>query len=116
MTTTEDQPMNAAVYTRMRAGTASMTVRGAEIQQEQCRKLCVRNGWTMIVYTDYAGTGQYRPAYNQMLEDVEAGKVNVIVTTGFDRLHRKREKMEDLMGLLAAHGVTVLLAGMEAIR
>lgn len=56
-----------------------------------CRKLVADRGWTEgQVYSDMAisGTTQHRPGYQQMISDAKAGKFDVLVAEGLDRLSR----------------------------
>jgi DNA invertase Pin-like site-specific DNA recombinase len=66
---------------------------GVERQERACRELVERRGWTVYdVYTDddlSAFSGRRRDRYEQMLDDVKAGAIDVIVALHPDRLHRR---------------------------
>ncbi|MBQ1280642.1 MAG: recombinase family protein, partial [Oscillospiraceae bacterium] len=67
---------------------ASESVRNQKSMLEdyaQRRKLAVHD-----VYIDdgWSGTGFDRPAFRRMIEDIEAGKVNVVITKDLSRLGR----------------------------
>lgn len=51
-----------------------------------------------------------RPAYNRLMDDVRAGKVESIVCWDVDRLNRDQRELEDLVDALAKHQVPVYAA------
>ncbi len=82
--------MRSAVYARY----SSDQQRDASIedQVEVCRRLIESKDWTLVVtYEDRAlsGGSPFRPGYQQMLADAEAGAFDVIVVEALDRLGRK---------------------------
>ncbi|MGV7738962.1 recombinase family protein, partial [Mycobacterium kansasii] len=46
-----------------------------------------------------ASTGKRRPAYEQMLADITAGKIAAVVAWDLDRLHRRPIELEAFMSL-----------------
>jgi hypothetical protein len=67
-------------------------------------------GWTLIRtrYDDdgYSGGSTERPAFQRLLEDVKARKVDIIVVYKVDRLTRSLADFAKLVELFDAHGVS----------
>lgn len=72
-------------------------------QRDGCLTLCQSKGWDDIrEYPDNdrsATNGKPRPKYQQMLKDIEAGKVARVVVWDLDRLHRQPIELEHFMKL-----------------
>ena len=65
----------AAVYLRISSDPSGQQL-GVTRQREDCAKLCAAKGWTPVEYLDNdvsASNGKHRPAYEQMLADIESG-------------------------------------------
>lgn len=66
---------------------------GVERQLKDCRALAQQLGWTVVgEYTDNdrsAYSGKPRPAYERLLTDIQAGKVDAVVVWHPDRLYRR---------------------------
>jgi site-specific DNA recombinase len=91
----EDKTGNAAAVTR---------------QERECRQLAERNGWTIgRVYTDNdrSATRGVRPAWRELLADVRAGRVTVVVAWHTDRLYRRVRDTLDLIEAGTAHGLRI---------
>src|SRR5215203_1752693 len=97
--------MRAAVYLRQsrdQQGTGLAVAR----QREDCLKLCTERGWTPVEYCDNdisAHDGQRRPAYQQMLADIDAGHLDAVVAWDLDRLHRRPIELEHFIDLADRH-------------
>jgi site-specific DNA recombinase len=80
---------------------------GIDRQREDCLKLCQEKGWTTTVeYADNdksASNGKARPAYQQMLRDIRAGKIAGVVAYHQDRLHRDVAELLVFAGLAVEH-------------
>ena len=67
-------------------------------------------GWTLLPdrYDDggYTGANVDRPALQRLLADVEAGRIECVVTYKVDRLSRSLLDFARLMGTFEAHGVS----------
>jgi len=103
--------VRAAIYTRISEDTEGEG-QGVARQEEDCRQLCARKGWRVIepVYADNdrsAFSGKPRPSYEQLLDDVKGGAVDVIVCWHPDRLHRSPKELEHFIDVLEVTGVTV---------
>lgn len=101
--------MRAAVYVRIsvdRPGEVS-----TEVQESACRALCAGRGWRVAdVYLD-RGRSAYRdverPAYQRMLADVEAGRLDAVVFWKLDRIARSVITFNDFLQTVHRHGVVV---------
>jgi DNA invertase Pin-like site-specific DNA recombinase len=97
--------MRAAVYLRQSKdfnGTGLAVAR----QREDCLKLCTDRAWTPSEYVDNdisAYSGKRRPAYERMLDDIKAGKLDAVVAWDLDRLHRRPIELEHFMELADQH-------------
>ena len=89
--------MRAAIYARYSSELQNAT--SIEDQTHQCRKLIAGRDWVEgQVYSDMAisGTSKHRPDYQRMLEDAKAGKFEVLVAEGLDRLSRDQADIATL--------------------
>lgn len=77
-------------------------------QVERIKAYCAAKGWTLLkVYTDggYSGGNTDRPALQQMLKAIRAGKVDAILVNKLDRLSRSQKDTLTLIeDELLAHG------------
>ncbi len=82
---------------------------GVDRQEADCRELAARNGWTVArVYRDNdlsAYSGKPRPEYREMLADIAAGRVGVVVAWHTDRLHRSPAELEEYIATCEPRGV-----------
>jgi site-specific DNA recombinase len=82
---------------------------GVERQEADCRELAERRGWTVCeVFIDNdvsAFKAKKRPAYEAMLTDIEAGRIQAIVCWHPDRLYRRLPDLEHLIDLAAVRRV-----------
>jgi site-specific DNA recombinase len=107
MTAKTIQPMRCAIYTR------KSTEHGIELefnslhaQREACEayiKSQAHEGWRALsqCYDDpaYSGASLERPALQQLLTDVDAGRVNIVVVYKIDRLTRSLADFAKLVEL-----------------
>lgn len=99
----------AAIYARY----SSDLQRDASIddQLRVCRQLIAREGWNEgEVYTDAAISGAtlLRPEYQRMLEDARAGRFDVIVAEGLDRISRDQEHIAAFYKQTSFCGIPVI--------
>ena len=84
---------------------------GVKRQAEDCDALARDRGWAVVGrYTDNdlsAYSGKARPAYDQLLDAVRGGNVDVILAWHPDRLHRSPRELEDFLAVVERHAVTV---------
>ncbi len=104
----ERAPKAAGIYARISLDKSGEGL-GVARQVELCRKLAAQRGWPVAeVYRDdsiSAHSGRRRPAYQQMLGDIEAGRVDAVVCVDLDRLVRRPAELETFMALADARGV-----------
>ncbi|MGL6234930.1 MAG: recombinase family protein [Segniliparus sp.] len=99
---------SAAVYARISADPHGQGL-GVQRQLEDCRKLAASRGW--IVGQEYvdndvsAYSGKERPAYAQMISDLEAGFRDAVIVYNLDRLHRRPSELEEFVTLCESAGV-----------
>lgn len=77
---------------------------GVQAQEELCRALAGRLGYTVVfVYVDNdvsAYSGKPRPQYLKMLEALRSGKADVVLCWHTDRLHRSNAELEDYINVV----------------
>jgi site-specific DNA recombinase len=102
------KPKRAAIYTRISKNHDGESLAVAR-QEEACRKLADLMEMEVVdVYTDddiSAFTGKVRPGFERLLDDIAAGKVDVLLCQHTDRLYRS---LKDLVRLFDA-GPTMLV-------
>lgn len=99
----------AAIYCRMSLAIMGDTTK-VEDQERICREMAERRGWNVAeVYTDNSRSAwqlnRKRPGWDQMLADVESGRITAIVTYHGDRLIRRQEDLSALLGFARFKGV-----------
>lgn len=92
---------------------------GVERQEKDCRALAKRNDWEVAkVYEDNdlsaSKKGVKRPAYEQLLADIEAGKVRRLIVDKSDRLYRRNTELEHLIDVIEGVGHPVEIAVVKA--
>lgn len=105
--------MKTAVYLRQSLD-RDQTNLAVDRQRDACLAECQRRGWTDVVeYADNdtsASSGKPRPAYADMLADIEAGAVSAVVAYHLDRLHRQPIELEHFINLADRHHVALATA------
>ncbi len=101
-------PKAAGIYARISLDRSGEGL-GVARQVELCRKLAGQRAWPVAdVYRDEsisAHSGRRRPAYERMLSDVEAGRIDAVVCVDLDRLVRRPAELETFMALADSRGV-----------
>jgi site-specific DNA recombinase len=104
-------PVRAAIYARISKDATGEGL-GVERQLTDCRKYAADRGWTVAEeYFDNdisAYQGKRRPAYQRMLEDIEAGQRDAVIVYNLDRLTRRPRELEEFTDALQAARVTDL--------
>ncbi|NVM94766.1 recombinase family protein [Arthrobacter wenxiniae] len=85
---------------------------GVARQEEDCRTLAARLGWTVAaVYVDNDISAyqrrRVRKGYKALLADVEAGTIDAILAWHTDRLHRRTAELEGFIDVIEPRGVEV---------
>jgi DNA invertase Pin-like site-specific DNA recombinase len=68
-----------------------------------------QEGWTLVKTYDEDGRSakdMHRPKLQEMLADIRAGKIDVVIVYKIDRLSRSLRDFVDMMDLFEKHGVT----------
>jgi site-specific DNA recombinase len=103
-------PKRAVIYTRIsrddtREGVANQR------QEEDCRKLADLRGWEVVaVESDISisgYSGKTRPAWNRVLNLIQAGEVDLVVAWHMDRMTRSMVDLEKMIVLADEHGVGI---------
>lgn len=106
---------NAAIYARISKDDG--TAMGVARQVKDCRAEAERRGWTVReVYTDNdvsASSGARRPAWERLVADVEARRVDAIVVWSAERLTRKPRENEDVIEWVEKYGLALANIGGE---
>jgi site-specific DNA recombinase len=113
-TETKKGPMRCAVYCRKSHEEGlEQEFNSLDAQRESCEAYIAsqrHEGWTVLPtrYDDggFTGGNMDRPAVQQLLKDIEAGRVDCIVVYKVDRLSRSLLDFAKLIGLLDQHGVS----------
>ena len=82
---------------------------GVTRQEKDATALCERKGWPVVrVFTDddvSAWSGRRRPAYEAMLQALEAGEITAVAVYDLDRLHRQPRDLERFFDVCDRAGV-----------
>ncbi len=107
-------PVRAAIYVRISDDALGQGL-GVERQEADCRALCAERGFEVAgVYCDNdvsASTGTRRPAYERLLADVAASRVEAVVVWDLDRLHRRPAELERFIELADERGLGLASVG-----
>src|SRR5215472_14286272 len=106
--------LHCAIYTRKSSEEGlEQSFNSLEAQREACEAFILsqkQEGWRAIAsrYDDggFSGGNMERPALKRLLDDVQAGRVNVIVVYKVDRLTRSLADFAKIVEALDARGVS----------
>ena len=99
-----NERMIAAVY--IRVSTEDQAREGFSLgeQKEKLLQLCAFKGYEVFKVYEDAGISakdmEHRPAFQEMLQDMRAGKINYIVVYKLDRVTRSVRDLEELISQL----------------
>ena len=89
---------NTALYLRLSKDDGTMSESSSiQTQKEMLTRYCRENGFAISqIYIDdgWSGTNFERPSFKRMMADVDAGKVNCIVTKDLSRFGREHVMMD----------------------
>jgi DNA invertase Pin-like site-specific DNA recombinase len=106
----------AVAYARLSQDAAGLGV-GVQAQLQDCRALAADRGFQIVrEYVDNAQSAsdtapayrRRRPAYEQLLTDIKAGRVDAVVVLSMERLWRSRTQRAADIELFQRHGVSLL--------
>ena len=114
MTAGESKKVRCAIYTRVSTDQGLEQDFNSLDAQYDASQAYIRSqqhaGWTLVrsKYDDggFSGGNTDRPALQRLLEDVRAGKVDIIVVYKVDRLTRSLADFAKLVELFDRHGVS----------
>lgn len=100
--------MRAAIYTRISADREGAGL-GVQSQEHDCRELAASLGASIVaVHTDNdlsAYSGKPRPGYQRLIDDIRAGRIDLVLAWHTDRLHRSPVELEQYVDLCEQRGV-----------
>src|ERR1700753_1282368 len=114
MKTGDTKPVRCAIYTRVSTDQGLEQDFNSLDAQYDASQAYIRSqahaGWTLIrsKYDDggFSGGNTERPALQRLLDDVRAGKVDIIVVYKVDRLTRSLADFAKMIELFDKHGVS----------
>src|SRR5262245_66087953 len=114
MTRTSIKPIHCSIYTRVSTDQGLEQDFNSLDAQQDASQAYIRSqahaGWTLLraKYEDggFSGGNTDRPALRRLLDDVRAGKVDVIVVYKVDRLTRSLADFAKLVELFDRHNVS----------
>ncbi|MFF3658408.1 recombinase family protein [Streptomyces olivochromogenes] len=114
MRKTEDTRRNAIIYTRISSDPTG-NAGGVTRQEEACRKLAAELGWAVVGVkvdddkTAYGKNGMRakRPGYAELLDMLNAGRADAVLTWHTDRLYRQARDLEPLIDIVTRTGTVV---------
>ena len=86
--------MSVGVYVRVSTAEQAMNGHSIDEQIDRTRKYCEAMGWTIYrVYTDagQSGASTNRPALQQMIRDIQSGRLDKVLVYKLDRLSRSQK-------------------------
>lgn len=105
--------MRAGIYLRISQDRSGEEL-GVARQDEDCRALVARRGWTLervYVDNDVSAKGhKVRPAWEEMMADVEAGRLDVVVGWTVDRTLRSGRDRLRMLEVGKERGLLITLA------
>lgn len=102
------EQLRAAVYARF--STDKQRDASIEDQVDSCRDFARTQGWIISeVYSDEAmsGSSMFRPGIERLQRDARAGKFNIVVSEGFDRLSRSLADVSKFFDRMEHVGVEI---------
>lgn len=104
--------MRATIYTRVSSDRQGERA-GVTRQREDCLKHARQRGWEIVAEHEdndqSARSGRKRPGFEAMLEDIAAGRVQVVIAWALDRLQRNRRDELRLYEACQEHKVILSL-------
>jgi len=110
-TSAADRVVRCAVYTRTAKteGDGARPIEAQRNEAERCIRRRANQGWIVLPtrYDDagFSGRTLRRPALRQLLADIEAGQIDVVVVHRIDCLTRSLDHFDRLLAGFARHKV-----------
>jgi site-specific DNA recombinase len=108
--------VRAVIYARFSSENQSQA--SIEDQVEVCARYIEKQGWARIgTYTDAAmsGASRFRPAYQKLLVELDAGVFDMVVVEALDRLGRKLADVADFHDRCAFAGIKLVAVNVGEI-
>lgn len=108
----------AALYLRMSLDSTGEGL-GIERQRAECEQVAKIKGWQVVeTYTDNSLSASkakvVRPAYEQLMRDLEAGQFEAVICYDLDRLTRQPRQLEDWIDIARERDIALVTANGEA--
>lgn len=107
------QPRRAGIYLRISLDQTGQRL-GVTRQRRDCEAKARDRGWTVTqIYedNDTSAFAKRRPAYEQLLADLEAGAINAVIVWDLDRLTRRPIEIEHFIDLADRTGCALASVG-----
>src|SRR5437660_11498265 len=112
------QKLRRALYTRKSSEEGlEQDFNSLDAQREACEAFIAsqrREGWALVgeIYDDggFSGATMERPAFQRLLSDVSAGKIDVVVVYKVDRLTRSLSDFAKIVDIFDKHAVSFVSA------
>ena len=88
-------------------------------QIEVCRRYAAQQGWPVVAtYDDPAlsGGSRFRPGFQRLLADTEAGRFDIVLCEGIERLSRKLADVADFYDRLVFHRVQLFTPALGLVK
>ncbi len=99
--------MRAALYVRVSTEEQAREGFSVDAQLERLEAYCKSKGWRVYDrYVDdgYTGREKERPAYREMMQDIDIEYWDVLLTLKIDRVHRNLRNFLEMFDILTKHG------------
>jgi site-specific DNA recombinase len=109
----QEGKVSCAVYTRVSTdGQAEVEFNSCESQEIKIRSF-IASQENMEIYKSYSDPGYTganldRPAFNEMINDIQAGRINVVISYKIDRLTRSPKDFYQLIEVLDKYNVSFI--------
>lgn len=95
----------AAIYARV-----STLDQKEGMQLTELRQFCKRSGWQVVEYTEKASSVKHRPVLEQLLQDAQERKFEIVVVWKLDRFARSMKQFVDNVMLLYSLDIRFICA------
>lgn len=106
-----DSKRKTGIYTRISNDKEGAGL-GVTRQAEDCREMAAQLGWVVVTVYEDNDISAYqrkkaRSGYQQMLADLESGRINAAIAWHTDRLHRRNAELEQFIDIIERTGAKV---------
>ena len=82
---------NTAIYCRLSRDDGTEESQSIQSQKEILKEYVDKQGWNLVDYyidDGYSGTNFNRPSFQRLINDIELGKIHIVITKDLSRLGR----------------------------